>query len=87
MSDKIFVNGAKVSPLTGWALTLPFNMLGRGPVVSAPSGRSQSGVPTGIQIVGHTYRDQDVCRAALAYEHVRGLEFLTEQDRPTFRVQ
>jgi len=61
-------------------------MLGRCPVVSAPSGSAQSGVPTGIQIVGHTYRDQDVCRAAMAYEQVRGPGFQTDQDRPTFQA-
>ncbi|MCE8008577.1 amidase [Aestuariivita sp.] len=85
VTDEITINGARVDPLTGWALTLPFNMLCRCPVVSAPSGFGQSQVPTGIQIVGQTYRDQDVCRAALAYENVRGQNFLTDRNRPDLR--
>ncbi|KIC20141.1 amidase [Leisingera sp. ANG-Vp] len=82
VTDEIFINGNRVHPLTGWVLTLPFNMLCRCPVVSAPSGISSSGVPTGIQIVGHTYSDQDVCRAAMAYEHVRGSGFCSAQQQP-----
>ncbi|MGB7270280.1 MAG: amidase [Albidovulum sp.] len=80
----IRINGKRVHPLHGWILTVPFNMLNRCPVVSAPSGFGSDGVPTGIQIVGHTYRDQDVCRAALAYETVIGEGFLNDQCRPNF---
>ena len=35
-------------------------------------GRAASGVPTGIQIVGRTYDDVSVFRAAAAYEGARG---------------
>ncbi|WP_425044854.1 amidase [Primorskyibacter sp. S87] len=85
VSTQIFINGQRVHPLHGWILTVPFNMLCRCPVVSAPSGFGQSGVPTGIQIVGHTYRDQDVCRAALAYEAVRGEGFASPEKIPKMR--
>lgn len=54
-----------------WAMTLPFNMLSRCPVLALPSGRSGAGVPTGIQIVGRTYDDATVFRVGLAYERAR----------------
>lgn len=82
VTTPIHINGKLVHPLHGWIMTVPFNMLCRCPVVSAPSGVAQSGVPTGIQIVGHTYRDQDVCRAALAYENVRGEGFSSRDQLP-----
>ncbi len=72
VSDDVRINGVKVHPLHGWILTVPFNMLNRCPVVSAPSGFGANGVPTGIQIVGHTYCEKDVCNAAIAYEDTRG---------------
>lgn len=78
----IRINGKQVHPLHGWILTVPFNMLNRCPVVAAPSGFGGSGMPTGIQIVGQTYRDQDVCRAALAYENVLGEGFSKQTHRP-----
>jgi Asp-tRNA(Asn)/Glu-tRNA(Gln) amidotransferase A subunit family amidase len=42
----------------GWFMTYPFNALGRCPVLALPSGFSDSGVPTGIQLVGKPYQDQ-----------------------------
>ncbi|MDH3336187.1 MAG: amidase [Gammaproteobacteria bacterium] len=41
------------------AMTYPFNMLSRCPVLSIPSGFSDCGVPTGVQIVGRPYADLD----------------------------
>jgi aspartyl-tRNA(Asn)/glutamyl-tRNA(Gln) amidotransferase subunit A len=52
-------------------MTLPFNICGRSPVMSVPSGIARNGVPTGIQIVGRPYDDPAVFRAAAAYEAVR----------------
>ncbi len=49
-------------------MTYPFNVMGRCPVMSMPSGRAKNGVPTGIQIVGRTYDDVSVFRAAAALE-------------------
>jgi amidase len=51
-----------------WCMTYPFNMLSRCPVISVPSGFARSGVPTGLQIVGRTYDDVRVFRAAAAFE-------------------
>ena len=52
----------------GWFLTRPLTMLIRCPVLSVPSGFASNGVPTGLQIVGRTYDDTSVFRAAAAYE-------------------
>jgi len=52
----------------GWCMTYPFNMLSRCPVMSVASGFASTGVPTGIQIVGRTYDDVRVFKAAGAFE-------------------
>jgi aspartyl-tRNA(Asn)/glutamyl-tRNA(Gln) amidotransferase subunit A len=59
------------------AITTPvFNIASRCPVLVVPSGLGDNGVPTGIQIVGRTYDDVSVFRAAAAYERLRpGLEW------------
>ena len=46
-------------------------MMSRCPVISVPSGQAKNGVPTGIQIVGRSYDDVSVFRAAAAYEQAR----------------
>ncbi len=66
--ESLKINGKPVNPFAGWLMTYPFNMLSRCPVLSVPSGRARSGVPTGLQIVGRTYQDADVFRAAAAFE-------------------
>ena len=63
-------------------MTTPFNTMSRCPVLSVPSGRAKNGVPTGIQIVGRTYCDGDVFRAAAAYENAAGPWFTTKDRRP-----
>lgn len=80
--DRIEINGKEVHPTIGWALTLPFNMLSRCPVLSVPTGRAPDGVPTGMQIVGRSYRDADVFRAGLAYETARGAWYGDARHRP-----
>lgn len=49
-------------------LTMPFNIIGRVPVLAVPSGRAANGVPTGVQIVGRTYDDQTVFTIGAALE-------------------
>lgn len=49
-------------------MTLPFNIVGRVPVLAVPSGRAPNGVPTGVQIVGRTYDDQTVFSIGAAAE-------------------
>ena len=79
---KILISGKEVHPTTGWAMTTPFNMLSRCPVLSVPSGHASNGVPTGIQIVGRTYRDADVFRAGMAFETARGAWYGDGATRP-----
>ena len=50
-----------------YGMTLPFNMCSRCPVLVVPCGRSREGVPLGVQIVGRTYDDVSVFRAAAAF--------------------
>lgn len=81
--DEIRINGKVVDPFLGWAMTAPFNMLSRLPVLAVPSGRAANGVPTGIQIVGRSYSDADVFRAGMAYETALGGWFDQPAKRPT----
>lgn len=55
---------AEALPGSDHLMTMPFNICSRCPVVNVPSGRSRDGVPTGLQIVGRTFRDTDVLNAA-----------------------
>jgi amidase len=81
--DKLKINGRPLSNVSlGWVMTTPFNTMSRCPVVSMPSGRAKNGIPTGIQIVGRTYCDADVFRAALAYETAQGPWFTDAAHRP-----
>jgi Asp-tRNA(Asn)/Glu-tRNA(Gln) amidotransferase A subunit family amidase len=80
--DQPIINGKPVNPFLGWGMTTPFNMLSRCPVLSVPSGRASNGIPTGIQIVGRTYSDGDVFRAALAFEDAVGGWLRSAKDRP-----
>ena len=65
------INGKKVPAYLGWIQTYPFNLMSQCPVASVPSGLSQSGVPTGLQIIAKTYDDMSVFRAACAFEAAR----------------
>ena len=80
--DTLTINGKTVHPMLGWFMTVPFNMLSRYPVLSMQSGRSGDGVPTGIQLVGASYRDRDVFRAATAFEAARGAWYRNAALRP-----
>lgn len=54
-------------------MTLPFNVVGRVPVLAVPSGRAPNGVPTGVQIVGRTFDDRTVFRIGAAAEAELGM--------------
>jgi len=54
------------------AMTFPFNMLSRHPVLAVPSGFAGHGVPTGIQIVGPTYDELCVMQVGAALEQSIG---------------
>ena len=66
--EPLVVNGKTIDPLYGWCLTHPFNMLGRCPVLSVPSGIGSNGLPTGIQIVARHLDDQRVFQVGAALE-------------------
>jgi len=55
------------------AMTVPFNVLSRCPVMSVPSGLSPNGVPTGVQVVARPYDDLMAFRVAAAVERLRPL--------------
>ena len=79
---EIRINGKVVDPFLGWAMTVPFNMLSRLPVLAVPSGHASNGVPTGIQIVGRSYCDRDVFQAGMAYEAALGGWYGSTTTRP-----
>jgi aspartyl-tRNA(Asn)/glutamyl-tRNA(Gln) amidotransferase subunit A len=69
---RVPVGDAEV-PWTDVLMTLPFNVIGRVPVLAVPSGLTTDGLPTGVQLVGRTYDDVTVFRAGAALESVLGL--------------
>ncbi|MCP4391207.1 MAG: amidase [Gammaproteobacteria bacterium] len=66
--DPVVINGKTVDPLYGWCMCHPFNMLGRLPVLSIPSGLGGNGLPTSVQIVARHLDDERVFRVATALE-------------------
>lgn len=76
------VAGKKVDAEYGWVMTHQFNMLHNCPALSLPSGHAETGVPTAIQIIGRTFDDARVFKAALAYEKAVGGWYTSEAKRP-----
>ena len=81
--DVVKINRKPVDPMLGWVMTSPFNTLSRCPVLTVPSGLAKTGVPTGIQLVGRTYCDEDVFRAGLAFETAAGAWYADSSRRPS----
>lgn len=52
-----------------------FNMMGRCPAISVPSGLGVNGVPTGLHIASRACDDQAVFRVASALESSRDKPF------------
>jgi amidase len=65
------IDGERVPASIGWYMTMPFNLVSQCPVIAVPTGFAASGVATGMQIVGKTFDDVRVFRAAFAYEEAR----------------
>ena len=58
-------------PASGWtAFPRAFNLSGQ-PAISVPAGKSRSGLPIGLQIVGKRFSDISVLRAASTFEKLR----------------
>ncbi|MEB8340268.1 amidase [Streptomyces endophyticus] len=66
------------------ALTVPFNIANRCPVLSVPTGihAQGTGLPIGAQIIGHTYDDAAVFRVGKALETLRPWAYDTAATRP-----
>ena len=58
-------------PFEHIAFTLPFNMSEQ-PAASVNAGYSESGMPIGLQLIGHRHDDLGVLRMARAWERLRG---------------
>lgn len=71
IDTRVVVDGAELEFYLDAALTPPFNICSRVPVLAVPSGFASNGVPTGVQIVGKTYDDATVFRVGAALEEVR----------------
>ncbi|MFG2821420.1 amidase [Kitasatospora sp. NPDC048365] len=68
---KVEVDGVLLDHYMDAAMTTVFNIASRCPVLSVPSGLASNGVPTGVQLVGRTYEDATVFRAAAVVEALR----------------
>lgn len=67
---EVMINGHSLTD-TDTAMTALFNMFSRCPVLAVPSGMTDGGLPTGIQIVGRPLDDPSVFRVAGALERQR----------------
>jgi Asp-tRNA(Asn)/Glu-tRNA(Gln) amidotransferase A subunit family amidase len=67
---EILIDGHRLTD-TDTAMTALFNMFSRCPVLSVPSGMTDAGLPTGLQIVGCPYDDATPFRVARALERRR----------------
>lgn len=67
----LVINGKPQESILHWLMTAAFNIMSRCPVLSVPSGFAATGVPTGLSIVGRTFDDVSVFRAAAAFEQAR----------------
>ncbi|MFK7938751.1 MAG: amidase [Roseovarius sp.] len=76
------VDGTVVDGEFGWDLTHQFNMMHNCPVMSVPSGRDRHGVPTGVQIIGRTFDDLTVFRAAQMYQNAAPTQFVPAAGLP-----
>lgn len=64
----LIIGGIQAEDDMAMSFCHPFNMLSRCPVITVPAGFTDNGVPSGIQIVGKTFDDATVFRAAAALE-------------------
>ncbi len=65
------INGKPVDADRGWVMTILFNIFSRCPVLAVPSGFTDKGLPTGIQVAARPFDDSRVFRIAAALERVR----------------
>jgi amidase len=75
--EKYRVNGKTQEFDLGISTCHIFNMMGRCPAISVPSGYADNGVPTGLHIVSKAYDDIAVFRVAAAFESTSGKAYST----------
>jgi Asp-tRNA(Asn)/Glu-tRNA(Gln) amidotransferase A subunit family amidase len=76
------IDGRRVDAEFGYSLTHQFNLLGRCPAITIPSGQTRLGLPTGLQIVGKPFDDLAVIRTAWAFQTTAEPWFSTQASRP-----
>jgi aspartyl-tRNA(Asn)/glutamyl-tRNA(Gln) amidotransferase subunit A len=81
LSSDVTLDGKVLGQPRTATMTVPFNICNRCPVLAVPSGHADDGLPTGIQIVGHTYDDATVFRVGKAVERARPWAY-TDAHRP-----
>jgi Asp-tRNA(Asn)/Glu-tRNA(Gln) amidotransferase A subunit family amidase len=64
------VDGVEVDPLSGWFLTMVYNLTGH-PAASVPAGLTADGLPVGLQLAGRRFAEDDVLAASAALERLR----------------
>ena len=72
VDTRLVVGGVELDDYFESMLTPLFNIASRHPVLSVPSGRAGNGVPTGMQIVGHTFDDVTPFEIGAAVEREMG---------------
>jgi aspartyl-tRNA(Asn)/glutamyl-tRNA(Gln) amidotransferase subunit A len=72
VDTKLVVGGVELDDYFESMFTPLFNIASRHPVLSVPSGRAANGVPTGVQIVGHTFDDLTTFEIGAAVEREMG---------------
>ncbi len=55
----------------GFALTWPWNLLNRYPIVDVPLGVVEDRMPSGMQVIGQTFTDLDTFQFASNWSHLR----------------
>jgi aspartyl-tRNA(Asn)/glutamyl-tRNA(Gln) amidotransferase subunit A len=85
--DGLTVAGVHYSSHIGAALTVPFNIANRCPVLDVPVARSRNDVPIGAQIVARPYDDATVFDVGAAIELGRGGWYGSPEHRPTFQAR
>lgn len=77
------INGKPTEAYLGWNMCYPFNMVSQCPVMCVPNGFCPgTGVPIGLQIVGRTFDDLSVFRAASAFEAAQPPLYNKRGNRP-----
>ncbi|SDS74180.1 amidase [Microterricola viridarii] len=85
--DGITVNGVENECHITAAMTTPFNIANRNPVLAVPVGRSADDVPIGVQVVGAPYAEQIVFDVGAAIEAGRGDWYQEDAHRPAYGLR